>query len=124
MDYIGKLAYKKFDVGGEATKMIRALRYFQEESVIGGGSILSLIDGSVYRDIDVFVNDLDKIAFYLELLVIIFPDLEIVKSSACEYDCSVVTATVSSKDIDIQFIYTEYSDPMNLIETFDMDYVH
>lgn len=106
----------------EVTTLANILEIFQDKSVIAGGSVLYLTKGVETYDVDIFVSDKDLIVSYIKMLLGSYPDLEIIGNEIRAYSCPVLNVNIGYK-MEIQFIYTEYSDVHDLVETFDMDYV-
>jgi len=112
------------------------IKFLNEVGVIAGGSIVYLLNNYVPKttvgDIDVFINDKNELIDSIKMLQSICPNeckfnyFENYRTSGENemiYGISVVTAIIENEDVSFQFILQDYKDVLQVLESFDIDYV-
>jgi hypothetical protein len=122
-DIVAKFASKFKTFSAESI-----LDKIQRSAVIAGGSMLHIVDDvEKVSDIDIFVLNGDVSAFK-GLLTLLY-ELECEKQFYVvgRYDIpskiSIVTVKISGEEVSFQLILTNFKTPVEVIRSFDMDYV-
>ncbi len=101
--------------------------------VIAGGSIVYTLNDFVpsdsVGDIDVYINDKQKFIDLINYIKFKYPvEIEVINFSDYEQSSSfseigIVNITLPHERVKLQLILIEYDFPMQIIESFDLDYV-
>ena len=133
MEYIQKLTslFEKSvdEKEHDNNKFYELINMLQQKHVIAGGSIVWLLNDFVPKntvgDIDVFVNMEEE---YTKLITLLKTKYNATLSSISQNsygtfeNCGVVSAKIFNR-ITIQLILLAYTDPMDVLQSFDLDYV-
>lgn len=93
--------------------------------IIAGGSMVYALNDFVpfdsVGDIDIFCPSIGTFRLILNLIIQTYPDYEL--SCPDEKTYSILNVAIPNEKVKFQLIYNKWDDPLDLIRSFDFDYV-